>query len=38
MSGPSNASDTPITDHRQLVEVLASGEKPIEGDEPSVLN
>ena len=28
MSGPSNASDTPITDHRQLVEVLASGEKP----------
>ena len=30
MSGPSNANDTPITDHRQLVEVLASGEKPIE--------
>ena len=28
MSGPSSASDTPITDHRQLVEVLASGEKP----------
>ena len=28
MSGPSTASDTPITDHRQLVEVLASGEKP----------
>ena len=28
MSGPSNASDTPITDHRQLVEVMASGEKP----------
>ena len=30
MSGPSNANDTPITDHRQLVEVLASGEKPNE--------
>jgi glutamate--cysteine ligase len=30
MSGPSSASDTPITDHRQLVEVLASGEKPRE--------
>ena len=30
MSGPSSASDTPITDHRQLVEVLASGEKPVE--------
>ena len=29
MSGPSSASDTPITDRRQLVEVLASGEKPI---------
>ena len=28
MSGPSSASDAPITDHRQLVEVLASGEKP----------
>ena len=28
MSGPSSASDTPITDRRQLVEVLASGEKP----------
>ena len=28
MSGPSTASDTPITDHRQLAEVLASGEKP----------
>ncbi|QNN45764.1 glutamate--cysteine ligase [Thermomonas brevis] len=28
MSGPSTASDTPITDRRQLVEVLASGEKP----------
>ena len=30
MSGPSNANDTPITDYRQLVEVMASGEKPIE--------
>jgi glutamate--cysteine ligase len=30
MSGPSSASDTPITDHRQLAEVLASGEKPRE--------
>ncbi len=30
MSGPSSASDTPITDRRQLVEVLASGEKPRE--------
>ena len=30
MSGPSSASDTPITDHRELVEVLASGEKPRE--------
>ena len=29
MSGPSNANDTPITDYRQLVEVMASGEKPI---------
>ncbi|MDE2406919.1 MAG: glutamate--cysteine ligase [Xanthomonadaceae bacterium] len=28
MSGPSSASDTPITDHRQLAEVMASGEKP----------
>ncbi|WP_240097351.1 glutamate--cysteine ligase [Thermomonas flagellata] len=28
MSGPSTASDTPITDRRQLVEVLTSGEKP----------
>jgi glutamate--cysteine ligase len=28
MSGPSAASDTPITDRSQLVEVLASGEKP----------
>ena len=28
MSGPSTASDTPITDHRQLAAVLASGEKP----------
>jgi glutamate--cysteine ligase len=28
MSGPSQATDTPITDRRQLVEVLASGEKP----------
>ena len=30
MSGPSSASDTPITDPRQLAEVLASGEKPRE--------
>ena len=30
MSGPSTASDTPITDRHQLVEVLASGEKPRE--------
>ncbi len=28
MSGPSTASDMPITDHRQLAAVLASGEKP----------
>ncbi|MDO5609220.1 MAG: glutamate--cysteine ligase [Pseudomonadota bacterium] len=28
MSGPSAANTTLITDHRQLVEVLASGEKP----------
>ncbi|WP_256645756.1 glutamate--cysteine ligase [Thermomonas paludicola] len=28
MSGPSTASDLPITDHRQLAQVLASGEKP----------
>ena len=28
MSGPSSASDTPITDGRQLAEVMASGEKP----------
>jgi glutamate--cysteine ligase len=28
MSGPSQASDAPITDQRQLAEVLASGEKP----------
>jgi len=28
MSGPSSANDTPITDYRQLVEVMASGEKP----------
>ena len=28
MSGPSSAADTPITDRSQLVEVLASGEKP----------
>jgi glutamate--cysteine ligase len=28
MSGPSSASDTPITDPRQLAAVLASGEKP----------
>ena len=30
MSGPSSASESVITDHRQLVEVLASGEKPRE--------
>ncbi|MDQ3039436.1 MAG: glutamate--cysteine ligase [Pseudomonadota bacterium] len=30
MSGPSSANDTSITDYRQLVEVMASGEKPIE--------
>ena len=30
MSGPSNANDTLITDYRQLVEVMASGEQPIE--------
>ena len=30
MSGPSSASDAPITDPRQLAEVLASGEKPRE--------
>ncbi len=30
MSGPSSANDTLITDYRQLVEVMASGEKPIE--------
>ena len=28
MSGPSSASDTPITDPRELAAVLASGEKP----------
>lgn len=28
MSGPSASNDTPITDRRQLAEVLASGEKP----------
>ncbi|RMH87547.1 glutamate--cysteine ligase [Lysobacter pythonis] len=28
MSGPSDANETPITHRRQLVEVLASGEKP----------
>ncbi len=28
MSGPSAINDTLITDHRQLVEVMASGEKP----------
>ena len=28
MSGPSSASGTPITDGRQLAEVMASGEKP----------
>lgn len=31
MSGPSTASDLPITDPRQLAEVLASGEKPRSG-------
>ncbi len=30
MSGPSTSNDTQITDYRQLVEVMASGEKPIE--------
>ena len=30
MSGPSTSADTPITDPRQLVDVLASGEKPRE--------
>lgn len=30
MSSPSHVDDTPITDRAQLVEVLASGEKPIE--------
>jgi glutamate--cysteine ligase len=30
MSGPSTASDTPITDRRQLVAEIASGEKPRE--------
>jgi gamma-glutamylcysteine synthetase len=30
MSGPSSANDTQITDYRQLVEVMASGEKPID--------
>lgn len=28
MSGPSANNDTPITDYRQLVDVMASGEKP----------
>ena len=28
MSSPSHVADTPITDRSQLVEVLASGEKP----------
>jgi glutamate--cysteine ligase len=28
LSSPSHVADTPITDHRQLVDVLASGEKP----------
>ena len=28
MSGPSASNDTPITDYRQLVDVMASGEKP----------
>lgn len=28
MSGPSAQNDTPITDYRQLVDVMASGEKP----------
>ena len=31
MSGPSDASDTPITGRHQLAEVLASGEKPRDG-------
>ncbi|MGV8943897.1 glutamate--cysteine ligase [Thermomonas sp.] len=30
MSGPATSNDTVITDYRQLVEVMASGEKPIE--------
>ena len=30
MSSPSHVADTPITDRHQLVEVLASGEKPAE--------
>ncbi|MBW8823567.1 MAG: glutamate--cysteine ligase [Xanthomonadales bacterium] len=30
MSGPSASNDTPITDYRQLVDVMASGEKPRE--------
>ncbi|PZO10471.1 MAG: glutamate--cysteine ligase [Lysobacteraceae bacterium] len=28
MSGPSNAKESPITDHRQLVEYLSSGSRP----------
>lgn len=28
MSSPSHVADTPITDRSQLVEVIASGEKP----------
>ena len=30
MSGPATSNDTLITDYRQLVDVMASGEKPIE--------
>ena len=30
MSSPSHVADTPITDRAQLVEVLASGEKPVD--------
>ena len=30
MSGPSNAKDDPITDHRVLVDYLATGGKPPE--------
>ncbi len=31
MSGPSHASDTPISDHRQLAAVMVAGEKPPAG-------